>query len=62
MTDRKKPQAIADDDLEGAQGGLYSTSAAGTELMTDASTMETRRKLRRASGDGFIGVGAETEI
>ena len=37
MTDRKKPQTIADGDLEGAQGGLYTTSAAGTELYSTSA-------------------------
>lgn len=61
MSDQKKPETIADEELEQAQGGLYSTSGAGTELYSaDAGTMEVKRRKR--SGDGFIGFGAETEI
>ena len=64
MTDQKKPEAVTDADLESAQGGLYTTSAAGTELYstsaagtelfsTDAGTMEARQRLKKKD-DGSI--------
>ena len=71
VTDEKKPETVADEDLETVQGGLYttssagtelySTSAAGTELMTDASTMEAKRRLKK-DGDGFIAFGNDTGL
>ena len=54
MTDQKKPETIEDEALEDAQGGLYTTSAAGTELFsTDAGTMEARQRLKKKD-DGSI--------
>lgn len=34
MADQKKPKALADQDLDETQGGLFSTSSAGTELFS----------------------------
>lgn len=48
MTDKKKPEAIDDEELESAQGGLFSADAGTMELMTDAGTMEVRgTRLKR---------------
>ena len=51
MTDQKKPETIADEDLDTAQGGFASW---GT------GTLQVNAKQKK--GDGFITFGAETGL
>lgn len=62
MSDQKKPEAIEDEDLDGAQGGLFSTHGAGNELY---STSSAGTELYSTSGAGtelFSTHGMGTEV
>ncbi|MEM1298044.1 MAG: hypothetical protein AAGH68_02100 [Pseudomonadota bacterium] len=61
MTDQKKPEAIADEDLDTAQGGfkagLSMRGVKGVVTLPDAQEMERdpgARKVIVATGDGSI--------
>lgn len=61
MTDKSKPEALTDAELDDVQGGIYSTSAAGTDLYSmDAGMTELKPRKAPRKGDGWIAFGAET--
>ena len=60
MTDKKKTEELNEAELDQVTGGVYSTSAAGTDLYSTSSAgTQLKKKTGDKTGDkGFMSTGS----